>query len=467
MQEAMEQEARSILTKLQEQGHEAYFVGGCVRDAVLGRKVKDIDIATSALPEQVMACFPRTAPTGLQHGTVMVLLEQGTYEVTTFRTESQYESYRRPKEVAFITSLTEDLRRRDFTMNAMAMDHDLQIIDPFGGQKDLKAGILRCVGKAEERFGEDALRMLRCVRFASTYGLEVEAKTWQALLRQAPLLRHIAMERVRSELQRMIEGPAPARAVRLLLASRLWRHFKKQLKLPFEMWLTQPLALEAVSALPEQHTRWAMLLLLLQAPTDEVRTALQELTFSRADTDAVVGVLALHERLAGQLLSPAAAEAGRLLDLAQLERVWKLAALKHGREPAKAALRVWQALLLAQARAEAGGEDLARSAGWSLPTPSSASSAPQPLVEFLQTLAPLLVQYGNGWLEEIPCMQLKELAITGSQLVERANKPAGPWIGEKLTKLLEEVALGQLPNEREALLKASMTTNFTNDESGF
>jgi tRNA nucleotidyltransferase (CCA-adding enzyme) len=464
MQETIKQEAASILTKLQEQGYEAYFVGGCVRDTLLKQMVKDIDIATSALPEQVMACFPHTAPTGLQHGTVMVILEQGTYEVTTFRSESQYEGYRRPKEVAFITSLSEDLRRRDFTMNAMAMDHDGQIIDPFGGQKDLKASVLRCVGKAEERFGEDALRMLRCIRFASTYGLEVEAKTWQALLRQAPLLRHIAMERVRSELQRMVEGPAPARAVRLLLASRLWRHFKKQLGLPFEMWLAQPTsALDAVSALPQQHARWAMLLLLLQAPTDAVRSALQELTFSRADTDAVVGVLALHERLAGQLLPLAAAgPASHELELAQLERVWKLAAVGHGRETAQTALRVWQALQASRAEADGGvnPDGLLSSLSVTLPlSGSSSASLPSsyvPLASFLTTVAPLLVQFGDIWLQEMPCTQVKELAITGRELVNQANKPAGPWIGEMLNKLLERVALGHIPNDRKSLLQAAM-----------
>ena len=173
-------------------------------------------------------------PTGLQHGTVTVLIAQGTYEVTTFRKEAAYEGFRRPASVEYISDLTEDLKRRDFTMNAMAMDGAACCMDPFGGQEDLAAGVLRCVGVAEERFGEDALRMLRCIRFASTYGLEIEASTWQALLANAPLLRHIAMERVRSELQRMVEGPAPARAVRLLLASGLLAHLKKQLPLPFE-----------------------------------------------------------------------------------------------------------------------------------------------------------------------------------------------------------------------------------------
>jgi tRNA nucleotidyltransferase (CCA-adding enzyme) len=335
--EVIDRGASLVLSKLTEAGYEAYLVGGCVRDAVLGRPIKDIDIATSALPEQVMSCFPRTAPTGLQHGTVTVILSQGTYEVTTFRKETEYEGFRRPTAVEYISDLTEDLKRRDFTMNAMAMDAAGVVLDPFAGQKDLELGVLRCVGAAKERFGEDALRMLRCVRFASTYGLEVESSTWQALFAQAPLLRHIAMERVRSELQRMIEGTAPARAVRLLLASRLTAHLKKQLPLPFERWLAWDDALDAVSALEGQHDRWVMLLMLLEMPADTVRTALQELTFSRADCEAVVAVLALREAVAAQLMSSGASQnAAMLQDPAPLERVWKLGAVRRGEAAARA-----------------------------------------------------------------------------------------------------------------------------------
>jgi tRNA nucleotidyltransferase (CCA-adding enzyme) len=437
-----DEEARLVVRTLTQRGYEAYFVGGCVRDTVLNRPIQDIDIATSALPEQVMACFPRTAPTGLQHGTVTVIMKNGTYEVTTFRKESLYEGYRRPAEVAFISDLTEDLRRRDFTMNAMAMDDRGMIVDPFGGQKDLAAGILRCVGQAEERFGEDALRMLRCVRFASAYGLEVEAKTWSALLQQAPLLQHIAMERVRAELQRMAAGTAPARAVRLLLASRLWRSFKRQLGLPFERWLAHPAALDAVSALESQHTRWVLLLLLLETPADKVRAALQELTFSRADTDAVVKVLGLHEWLAEHFPPPAGAAAGQALDPFPLERIWKLGAVRHGIPAAKDWLLVMRALLAPQVvdRPPHGG---------------SVTNEPAIPGGLAQAHAQALLAHGEAWLAEIPCATLKELAVTGAEVIAHIGKPAGPWTGKLLQQLLEQVALGDLPNEREALLRAA------------
>ncbi|NRF89743.1 CCA tRNA nucleotidyltransferase [Paenibacillus frigoriresistens] len=423
--------ASIVLTKLTESGYEAYLVGGCVRDAVLGRPIKDIDIATSALPDQVMSCFPRTAPTGLQHGTVTVILSQGTYEVTTFRKETEYEGFRRPTSVEYISDLTEDLKRRDFTMNAMAMDAAGVVLDPFAGQQDLGLGVLRCVGAAEERFGEDALRMLRCVRFASTYGLEVEASTWQALLAQAPLLRHIAMERVRSELQRMIEGPAPARAVRLLLASRLTAHLKKQLPLPFEQWLAWDDALDAVSALEGQHDRWAMLLMLLEMPADTVRTALQELTFSRADCEAVVAVLALREAVAAQLMSGGASQdADYVQDPAPLERVWKLGAVRSGEAAARALLRLLR--VLPQCTEKRG--ELAR---------------------FLQTAAPELLRRGEAWLKEVPCFSLKELAISGMDLAVELGRQQGPWMGMLLQQLLERTALGEIANERESLLLAA------------
>ncbi|MGG1551816.1 CCA tRNA nucleotidyltransferase [Paenibacillus ferrarius] len=414
--------AAHILRKLSEAGYEAYLVGGCVRDALLGKPIKDIDIATSALPEQVMGCFPRTVPTGLQHGTVTVVLKEGTYEVTTFRKEAAYEGFRRPTSVAYISDLTEDLKRRDFTMNAMAMDVDGTVMDPFAGQADLAAGVLRCVGAAEERFSEDALRMLRCVRFASTYGLDVEAATWQALLANAPLLRHIAMERVRSELQRMVDGPAPARAVRLLLASGLTAHFKRQLPLPFERWLAWDAALDAVSALDAQHDRWAMLLLLLETPADTVRKALQELTFSRADGLAANGVLALREALA-------AAQAG-LADPAPLERVWKLGAVRHGEAAARALLRLLRVL----------------------PQPSDQRGE---LARWLVSAAPELARRGEDWLKQIPCFSLKQLAISGQDVAAALSKQPGPWMGQLLQDLLERTALGELTNVREVLIEAA------------
>ena len=195
-------QAAPVLGRLNEAGFEAYYVGGCVRDAALGRPVSDVDIATSAQPEQVAALFARTLPTGLQHGTVTVLEGGRAYEVTTFRKESVYERHRRPSEVAFIADLRGDLQRRDFTINAMALDISGDIVDPFGGRADLQDGIIRCVGDADLRLQEDALRLLRGVRFASVLGYRIAKSTWRAIVRHRKLLRHIAMERVGVELDK-------------------------------------------------------------------------------------------------------------------------------------------------------------------------------------------------------------------------------------------------------------------------
>ncbi|KJB87307.1 hypothetical protein AZ66_13990, partial [Paenibacillus sp. E194] len=222
-------EAEQVMNCLLEAGFSAYMVGGCVRDPLIGRPIYDVDIATSAHPEQVVALFPKVIPTGLQHGTVTVVMPQNTYEVTTFRKEAAYEGHRRPEEVEFIDDLDEDLRRRDFTINAMAKDVNGCIHDPFGGQADLRRLIIRCVGTAEERFREDALRMMRGVRFASLLGGVFAKSTWKALRVNRETLAFVAMERVRDELWKLTAGPNPARGWGLLVRSGLLGHTKEPL----------------------------------------------------------------------------------------------------------------------------------------------------------------------------------------------------------------------------------------------
>ena len=170
MQISMPENVRKIIEKLEEAGFEAYAVGGCIRDSILGRQPNDWDITTSARPLEIKALFRRTVDTGLQHGTVTVLLGGEGYEVTTYRIDGEYEDGRHPKEVLFTSNLTEDLRRRDFTINAMAYSERDGLVDVFDGMGDIEKGVIRCVGNAEERFTEDALRMLRAVRFSAQLG---------------------------------------------------------------------------------------------------------------------------------------------------------------------------------------------------------------------------------------------------------------------------------------------------------
>lgn len=198
-----------IIRILIENGHEAYAVGGCVRDSLLGRVPEDWDINTSATPEEVKKLFRRTFDTGIEHGTVTVLLEKETFEVTTYRIDGKYEDNRHPKEVTFTRSLKEDLLRRDFTINAMAYNDKEGLIDIFNGRHDLKQKTIRCVGNAQERFGEDALRILRGVRFAAQLGFDIEDNTEKAMEQLAHTLCHISAERIQTELVKMLISPRP------------------------------------------------------------------------------------------------------------------------------------------------------------------------------------------------------------------------------------------------------------------
>ncbi|MHA8111150.1 CCA tRNA nucleotidyltransferase [Lactobacillaceae bacterium Melli_B4] len=201
--------ARPILRTIEAAGFEAYFVGGSVRDTIMGLKIHDVDIASSAYPAEIKALFKRTVDTGIEHGTVMVLDHGNGYEVTTFRTESGYQDYRRPDKVEFIRSLTEDLKRRDFTINALAMKEDGEVIDKFNGLVDLKNHLIRAVGDPNTRFNEDALRMMRAVRFASKLNFTIDPDTMAAIKRHSHLLSKIAIERIYTEFVKMMMGDQP------------------------------------------------------------------------------------------------------------------------------------------------------------------------------------------------------------------------------------------------------------------
>lgn len=209
--------ARYIIRELEKNGFEAYIVGGCVRDSILNKTPSDWDITTRATPVQIKKIFKRTVDTGIQHGTVTVLVDKSVvrdeavyaFEVTTYRVDGEYKDHRRPSSVTFTPSLEEDLQRRDFTINAMAYNDTHGIVDIFGGREDLKKGIIRCVGIPAERFDEDALRILRAVRFAAQLGFQIDAATKAAMAKQAGFLRDISMERIQVELTKLIMSDNP------------------------------------------------------------------------------------------------------------------------------------------------------------------------------------------------------------------------------------------------------------------
>ena len=200
-----------IINNLQLHGYEAFAVGGCVRDSILARRPEDWDITTSAKPEEIKRLFRRTVDTGIEHGTVPVIIGKDCYEVTTYRVDGAYEDGRHPKEVRFTSRLEEDLQRRDFTINAMAYNDDVRLVDVFGGMKDLNHHLIRCVGDPRERFSEDALRILRAVRFSAQLNFPIEPDTAEAIKELAPTLEKISAERIQAELVKLLVSPHPER----------------------------------------------------------------------------------------------------------------------------------------------------------------------------------------------------------------------------------------------------------------
>ncbi|WP_245208717.1 CCA tRNA nucleotidyltransferase [Gottfriedia endophytica] len=213
--------AKPVLQKLIDNGYDVYFVGGCVRDHLLRREIGDVDIATSAKPEEVMTLFQRTVPTGLQHGTVLVLHDNESYEVTTFRTEDTYLDFRRPNAVNFVTSINEDLKRRDFSMNAIAMTIDHELIDPFKGEVAINEKLIVTVGKSIDRFKEDALRMMRAIRFVSQLQFQLDQETKESISENGYLIEKVAVERILVEFEKMLLGNGRKEAVNILIETHL------------------------------------------------------------------------------------------------------------------------------------------------------------------------------------------------------------------------------------------------------
>ncbi len=240
MQITLPDKVKRVIRTLQDGGYEAYAVGGCVRDFCLGRQPEDWDITTSARPEEVKNLFRRTVDTGIRHGTVTVLYGNEGFEVTTYRIDGDYEDSRHPKEVTYTTNLTEDLKRRDFTINAMAYSEETGIVDAFGGLADLENGIIRAVGNARERFTEDALRILRAIRFSAQLGYMIEEGTERAIRELAPTLIRISAERIRVEFVKLLLSKHPDRlriayetGVTAVILPELDRMFKTEQNTPY------------------------------------------------------------------------------------------------------------------------------------------------------------------------------------------------------------------------------------------
>ncbi|MBS4199486.1 CCA tRNA nucleotidyltransferase [Bacillus sp. FJAT-49732] len=214
-----------ILEKIEKAGYEAYFVGGAVRDHLLNRDIHDVDIATSATPQEIKDIFPSTVDVGIEHGTILVLYKGQGFEVTTFRSEADYEDFRRPKSVTFIRSLQEDLRRRDFTMNAMAMDREGRLIDPYNGKSAINHQVIETVGEASERFKEDALRIMRAIRFVSQLGFSLDENTEREMANSSYLLQRISIERITAEMTKLLNGIYREKALKIAIETKLYSYW--------------------------------------------------------------------------------------------------------------------------------------------------------------------------------------------------------------------------------------------------
>lgn len=426
--------AEDIISRIEEAGYEAYIVGGCVRDALLGRSPSDWDITTSARPEQVKKLFRRTVDTGLKHGTVTVLVGDGGYEVTTYRIDGEYLDGRHPESVAFTTLLSEDLRRRDFTINAMAYHPRRGLVDLFEGQEDLKRGVIRCVGEARERFGEDALRMMRAVRFSAQLNFSIDDATREAARELAPNLKQVSHERIRDELLKLLLSDHPNRLLDLYelgLTAQFFPEFDQMMSCAqntkyhcYTVGMHTLKVLEHVE--PDRTLRLAAMLhdvgKLYTKTTDE------------NGTDHFYGHAAVSERRAREFLHE------MRFDNDTIRRVCVLVKNHDPRfhlKPASVRRLMSEVgtemvpLLIRLMRADTMGK-------------SAAGMRDIGKIDELEQLYHQIVEAKD-------CVSIRDLAVNGSDLIE-AGIPRGAQIGAMLEKLLQIVLAEPEKNNRETLL---------------
>lgn len=427
---------QNVLTVLEAAGYEAWCVGGCVRDLMLGRAPEDWDVTTNALPEATMALFGSHAfPTGLRHGTVTVREEHRSVEVTTYRVDGDYHDHRRPDTVVFTPSLEEDLRRRDFTVNAMALSLRGDLRDPFGGQADLKAGVLRCVGKPERRFGEDALRILRGLRFAAVLGFAMDPATAAGIHGHRSLLKDIAAERIQVELFKLLCGKDAAAVLREYpdVVGVFWPEILPMVGFDqrnrhhcYDVWEHTLHAVEAVE--PEPVLRCAMLLHDVGKP--------RCFTVDQDGNGHFYGHPEISRELADDMLRRLKCAAAFRETVVRLVE-W------HDRNIPRTGRGLRRALRAL------GEEDLRRLI--LVKRADNLAQAP----EYRDTQRE--IDRAEAILDKLvaadACFSLGQLTVNGRDLA--ALGLSGPEIGRTLNALLDKVVDGELPNERTALLEAA------------
>ncbi|MGI6736372.1 MAG: CCA tRNA nucleotidyltransferase [Anaerovoracaceae bacterium] len=429
---------RTLIAVLEEHGYAAYAVGGCVRDRLLGREPQDWDLCTAATPEEMEHCFAgfHVEETGLQHGTLTVVLDHEPFEITTFRIDGTYRDHRRPDAVTFTDSLTEDLRRRDFTINAMACSDRTGLVDPFGGQRDLAAGTVRCVDDPARRFSEDALRILRCVRFAAVLDFAIEEKTAAEMLEQCDSLQLIAAERQRVELVKLLCGRAAAAVMRqyreviAAVVPEMRPAFDCDQQNDFHIYDVWEHILHTVDAIPAQP------LLRLAAFFHDIGKPA-----CKTVTDEGWGHFYRHERVGAKITD---AVMRRLhFDNRTRETVVELVA-RHGivfrsggKQPHRLLVRL-------------GEEQLRRLI--ELERADVRSQAPQCVDERLRNIDAFTADVERVIREE-NCFSLRDLAVDGNDIIA-VGVPRGPQVGRVLRRLLDDVIEGKVNNDKVSLLRA-------------
>ena len=429
------EKVKVIIQTLEAAGYEAYAVGGCVRDSVLGRIPADWDITTSALPDQVKELFHRTIDTGIEHGTVTVMMDKEGFEVTTYRIDGEYRDHRHPEQVNFTGELKEDLRRRDFTINAMAYNDRCGMVDAFGGIEDLKHGVIRCVGVAGERFEEDALRILRAVRFAAQLGFEIEKETADAARALAGNLKDISAERIQTELVKLLVSPHP-----------------EMLRTAYELGITRVVLPEfdVMMETPQHHPHHmysvgehTLKALEFTDPEKVLRLSVLFHDFGKPQTRTTVdGVDHFHGHA-----NVSAQETVRIMrrlkfDNATMDQVKRIV-LYHDARPQPDERQIRRLLHRA-------GEDIFPGLFQVMGADILAQSEYRK-IEKLVNLERVHQVY-DEILKRKDCISLKNLQVTGKDLIAAGMEP-GKKIGEILNQMLEDVLETPEHNEREYLLK--------------
>ncbi|MCH5210211.1 MAG: HD domain-containing protein [Oscillospiraceae bacterium] len=432
-----------IIHKLEENGHEAYIVGGCVRDSIIGNEPNDYDICTSAMPEEVMSVFEKkfVIPTGLKHGTVTIVIDGNNYEVTTFRIDGEYSDNRHPDNVEFTRNITEDLKRRDFTMNAIAYSDSEGLIDPFNGIDDIGHGVVRCVGNPDERFSEDALRILRAIRFAAQLDFEIESGTEKSIHKLPHLLRNVSVERINSEFCKIAVSNCFAESVR-------------QFQDVFEIFIPELRGLSGFEQKNPYH-EFDVLEHILHAvkkcPSDEITTRLAVFFHDfgkphccQEDADGT-----RHFRGHGKVSAEMADEIMRRMKFDNRTRsdVTELV-LYHDSQltVSRKQIKRWLNRI--------GEQQFRRlvdvKAGDTRGQKENNDDDERLLI------IPDILMTADEILREQECFQMKDLAVNGRDLIEAGFVP-GKELGDILKKLLNMVIDGKIENDRDKLMRYAIT----------